>query len=187
MVSAIVLGLVLLVAVAWLLVQFTLVLRPAVSEAMGYLHVLTVAPDGALVAELPVGAVAVAVVLALFIHEFVHGLLFWWFTGRRPVFGFQGLLIYAAAPPGICLPRDRYLIAGLAPLVLLTLVGLLLMLIVLITFVPILSFFLVFNTAGAGGDLVMVAKLLSYSPDNLLQDRDTGVVVYGPGEHRGVI
>ena len=50
--------------------------------------------------------------------------------------------------------------------------------------VPVLSLFVAFNTAGAVGGLAMAVRLLSHSPDTLMQDSDTGVVVYGPEKSR---
>jgi len=46
--------------------------------------------------------------------------------------------------------------------------------------VPSVILFVAFNTAGGAGDLVMVGRLLSYSPRTMMQDVGTGVVVYGP-------
>ena len=85
-----------------------------------------------------------------------------------------------AAPAEFYFPRNQYLVVGIAPLVLLTLAGLLLVTIVPVVVVPILILFVAFNAAGAAGDLLMAARLLSYPPDTLMQDNDSGVIVYGP-------
>ena len=179
-VGAIVSGIVLLIAVGWLLVQFTHVLRPTALEGIRFRDILTITPDGKPSIVLPIVDAVVALVLVMLIHELVHGVFFWWFAGQRPTFGVKGLYVYAAAPPEVYFPRNQYLIVGIAPLVLLTLVGLLLMVIVPVVVVPILMLFIAFNAAGAAGDLVMVVRLLSYSPDTLMQDNGSGVIVYGP-------
>jgi hypothetical protein len=179
-VCAIASGIVLLIAVARLLVQFTRYLRPTALEGIRFSNILTITPDGKPSIVLPIVDGVVALVLMMLIHELVHGLFFWWFAGQRPTFGIKGLYVYAAVSPEVYFPRNQYLIVGIAPLVLLTLVGLLLMLIVPVVAVPILSLSIAFNAAGAAGDLVMAVRLLSYSPDTLMQDSDTGVVVYGP-------
>lgn len=183
-VGAIVLGSVLLIAVGWLLVQFTHFLRPTALEGIRFRDILTVAPDGQPSIVLPIIDAVVAFVLVMLIHELVHGVFFWWFAGQRPTFGVKGLYVYAAAPPEVYFPRNQYIIVGIAPLVLLTLVGLLLMVIVPVVAVSILSLFIAFNAAGAAGDLVMAVRLLSYSPDTLMQDSDTGVIVYGPEKNQ---
>jgi len=182
-VGAIVSGIVLLITIGWLLVQFTHFLRPTALEGIGFPDILTTTPDGNPSITLPFQLIVdaiVAVVLVMLIHELVHGVFFWRFTGRRPKFGIKGLYVYAAAPSDIYFPRNQYLAVGIAPLVLLTLVGLLLMVIVPVVIVPTLILFIAFNAAGAAGDLLMFAWLLYYSPDTLIQDNNTSVIVYGP-------
>ena len=182
-VGAIVSGIILLLTVGWLLVQFTHLLRPIALEGIRFRDILTIMPDGNTSIVLPFQLIAdaiVALVLVMLIHELVHGVFFWRFAGQRPTFGIKGLFPYAAAPSGVYFPRNQFLVVGIAPLVLLTLVGLLLMVIAPVVIVPILLLFVAFNVAGAAGDLVMVAWLLSYSPDTLMQDNGSGVIVYGP-------
>jgi len=174
-VGAIVSGIVLLIIIGWLLVQFTHLLRPTALEGIGFRDILTTTPDGNTSISLPFQLIVdamIAAALMMLIHELVHGVFFWRFTGRRPTFGIKGLYVYAAAPSDIYFPRNQYLAVGIAPFVLLTLVGLTLMLIVPVVIVPILILFIAFNAAGAAGDLIMFAWLLSYPPDTLM--------VYGP-------
>ncbi len=116
----------------------------------------------------------------LIIHELVHGLFYWLLSGKRPKFGFHGLFPYAAAPFGVYFPRNRFLTIGLAPLMLLTAIGLLLIAIAPIPLVPFLLFFVVFNAAGAAGDAIMALQLMSFSSDTVMEDNDAGVAIYGP-------
>jgi hypothetical protein len=182
-VGAIVSGIVLFIAVGWLLVQFTHFFRPTALEGIRFRDIVTITADGELSGVLPFQLIVDAVValaLVMLIHELVHGVFYWRFAGQRPTFGIKGILVYAAAPSEVYFPRNQYLVVGIAPLVLLTLGGLLLMVIVPVVVVPILMLFVAFNAAGAAGDLLMVACLLSYSPDTLMQDNSSGVIVYGP-------
>jgi hypothetical protein len=181
--GAIVSGIVLLITVGWLLVQFTTLFRPTALEGLRFCDIQTIAPDGGTSITIPfqlIVDIVVAFVLVVPIHELIHGLYCWRFTGKRPSFRIKGLYVHAAAPSEVYFPRNQYLIVGIAPLVLLTLVGLLLMIIVPVIVVPILMLFIAFNAAGAAGDLLMVACLLSYSPDTLMQDNGSGVIAYGP-------
>ena len=183
--GAIISGIVLLIAVGWLFVQFTDLVRPTALETSGFRDILTLSNDGGGTFTIPYQLVidwVVALVLVLLIHELVHGLFFWWFAGQRPTLGIKGLGVYVAAPAEVRFPRNQYLVVGIAPLLLLTLAGLLLVTIVPVVAVPILTLFVAFNAAGAAGDLLMVARLLSHSPDTLMQDDRSGVIVYGP-EH----
>ena len=178
-VGAIVSGIVLLITVSWLFVQFTNLVRPSALEALGFHDILTTTPSGGTSITIPFADVVIALVLVMLIHELVHGLFYWRFAGQRPTFGIKGLGVYVAAPAEFYFPRNQYLVVGIAPLVLLTLAGLLLVTIVPVVFVPILILFVAFNAAGAAGDLLMAARLLFYSPDTLMQDNDSGVIVYG--------
>jgi len=179
-VGAIVSGIVLLIAVGWLFVQFTNLVRPSALEAMRFHAILTTTSSGGTSITIPFQVPVIALVLVMLIHELVHGLFYWWFAGQRPTFGIKGLGVYVAAPAEFYFPRNQYLVVGIAPLVLLTLVGLLLVTIVPVVVVPILILFVAFNAAGAAGDLLMATRLLSYSPDTLMQDNGSGVIVYGP-------
>jgi len=182
-VGAIVSGIILLLTVGWLLVQFTNLVRPAALEALRFRDILTITPDGDTSITIPFQLIVdaiVACILVMITHELVHGVFFWRFTGKCPTVGIKGLYVYVTAPSDVYFPRNQYLVVGIAPLVLLTLVGLLLVIIVPVVVVPILILFVAFNAAGAAGDLLMVARLLSYSPDTLMQDNGSGVIVYGP-------
>jgi hypothetical protein len=179
-VGAIASGIVLLLAVGWLLVQFTNFVRPTALEALRLRDIPTTTPDGGTSVTIPIVDGVVALVLVMLIHELVHGMFYWRFAGKRPILGIKGLGVYVAAPSEVYFPRSRYLVVGIAPLVLLTLAGLLLVIIVPVAVVRILILFVALNAAGAAGDLLMVARLLSYSPDTLMQDSGSAVIVYGP-------
>ena len=58
------------------------------------------------------------------LHEGLHGLFFWLFTREKPKFAFKGFYAYAAMPDWY-LPKKEYLITALAPLVGITLLGVL--------------------------------------------------------------
>jgi hypothetical protein len=179
-VGAIVSGIVLLITVGWLFVQFTNLVRPTALDALGFHDLLTTTSNGHTSITIPFVDVVIALVLVMLIHELVHGVFYWRFTGKCPTLGIQGLGVYVAAPTGVYLPRNQYLVVGIAPLVLLTLVGLLLVIVVPVVVVPILILFVAFNAAGSAGDLLITARLLSYSPDTLMQDDGSGAIVYGP-------
>jgi len=187
-IGAVVTGIALLLIFGWLLVLFVNALRPSALDGMRLRDIFVPSPSGtSLVFTMPPTLfrnVGMALIAVLFIHELVHGLFYWLFSSQRPKFGFQGLFPSAAAPVGIYFPRKQFLTIGLAPLVLLTLVGLLLMMIVPIALVPFLLFFVAFNASGAAGDLIMAIQLMSLSSDTLMEDNDAGVMVYGPKRNR---
>ena len=140
------------------------------------------ASRGSIVITLPTLLLALVVVsvLTLFVlvvHEFIHGLFFWLFTRSKPKYGFKGVYAYAAAPDWY-IPRNQFLVIGLAPLVILTLVGL-----VLLRFLPPLGVFMVvlgmtMNAAGAVGDIFIVGLSLRKPASCLFRDFGTGITLY---------
>lgn len=116
---------------------------------------------------------------AITIHELVHGVFFWLFTKSRPLFGFKGAYAYAAAPDWY-LPRNQFLVVGLAPLVLLSVGGLLLVAVVPVGWLPALFIALVMNAGGAIGDLYVAALLLRTPPTTLTNDVGDAMTFYEP-------
>ena len=126
-----------------------------------------------------VATVAVVTVL----HELVHGLVFR-LQGYDVSYGAvpQMGAFYAAAFHQFQ-PRSETVLVALAPLVVLDA----LMLPLLFVPIPMLAFAgflgLLLNTAGAAGDLYIVARLLRYPPETLTYDADVRhMYVFVPSE-----
>jgi len=185
-IGAIVTGIALLLIVSWLLVTFVNELRPTALDGMRLHDMFNSNTTGTSFIMPPAlfRNLGLALIAALILHEFVHALFYWLFSSNRPRLGFQGLFPYATASSGVYFRRNRFIIIGLSPLVLLTAVGLLLMEIVPIAYVPFLLFFVAFNAAGATGDLIMVIQLMLFSSDTVMEDSGTGVIIYRLKESR---
>lgn len=114
--------------------------------------------------------------LILPIHELIHGLVFlvW---GGRPYFGAKlPLALYCGAKEQL-FRRNQYLVVGLAPLVVLSLLA-----IILTLFAPVLASYTLFaslsNVSGAAGD-VWVAYRLAHQPAHVLvEDTNVGYRVW---------
>lgn len=109
------------------------------------------------------------------LHELVHGLTMRLF-GARPQYGirFKQLLFYANAP-GYGFRRNAYIIATLAPLVLLSVLAILGISILQGTaWAMLLAFCAAFNIAGAAGDLAIVRMVLRYSEKGYIVDEQDG-------------
>lgn len=124
--------------------------------------------------------VVLTLVAVLVLHELTHGLFFWLFTHARPLFAFKGTYAYAASP-GWYIPRPQFLAIGLAPLLLLSLLGLL-----VLAFTPVafplslvLILALISNATGAIGDLYMIARLLFAPSGTLVEDRGDSIRWFG--------
>lgn len=120
-----------------------------------------------------------AVIGVLVLHELVHGFFFWHFTGERPRFGVGPLHFYAAAPDWY-LPRNQFVVVALAPLLILSLAGFILLALLPIAWLPALLLALIVNASGAVGDLYVVARLLPAPRRALVQDTGSTMAVYTP-------
>ena len=122
-----------------------------------------------------------ATVVMLLLHEGVHGLCFRLYTGEWGTFAFKGLYAYAGAPDWY-LPRNQHLVTTLAPLVGISLVGVLLITFVPRAILPDLLLLLVLNASGAMGDVAVVAWLLTKPRHAYIKDYGDGVAIHLPGE-----
>jgi len=191
MAAAVVSFIVLFLTAIWLVAKFSAIFRPAALEGSGFSDILTKTSEHTTFSfTLPLmTGIFLALVLVLLLHELVHGVFFWRLAGKRPEFNLKALGFYVASPSDVYYPRNKYLTVGIAPLILLTIIGLLLIVVVPAFFIPFLIFFVAFNAAGSAGDLIMIVLLLSYSPDTMMQDVGSSVIIYGPRKsfisHRG--
>lgn len=151
----------------WLAVQLR---GPEVWGALGF----SISAESGLVWIFGLIGVVVAMLL---LHEAVHGVFFWLFTGQRPVFGIGLGYAYAAAP-GWYLPRLKYLWVGISPLVVISLVGTALMAVVPVAWLPWLILLMAGNASGAVGDLVVAGWLLTQPPTCLAEDRGDSIRLF---------
>ena len=114
----------------------------------------------------------VSYILILPIHELLHGLAFslW---GGKPYYGTKLPLALFCSAKNQVFPRNYYLVIGLAPLVVITLAGILFTLLA-----PTLSPYVLLATAGnvsgAAGDLWVVWRLRSLPASAFVEDTETG-------------
>ncbi len=162
---------------AYLFLQAAIHLRPDIPAEASF----TFSGSEGLLAIAAAIAVLIGAILALVVvHEGVHALFFRLFTGKRPHFGFTGIYAYVGAPPGVTVSRNRYFAISLAPLLVITLVGLPLIPRVPLIVLPPLLLILILNAAGSVGDLIASCWLLRYPPSVLVEDQGSAVVVGRP-------
>ncbi len=126
------------------------------------------------------GEFLLAMVVSISLHELVHGAFFWWFAKYPPKFGIGPGYAYAAMP-GWYFPKRQYLVVGLAPLVGLTMLGLL-----FVAFLPgwlLAPFFwgMVLNAGGAIGDIYICLRIAREAEDVWVKDLGDGFEVYRRG------
>ena len=114
--------------------------------------------------------VILAIVFA--IHELIHATFLYFFTGHFPslVAGAGGLAIRL---PSWYIPRDQFLIANLAPFVVITLVAILLLPTVAQSYIRLMVFFTAMNVAGSIADILSSAYLFLHPPSIYLETEGT--------------
>ena len=106
------------------------------------------------------------------VHEALHAAAFS-FWGGKPYFGLKlPYALYCGAKSQL-FRRNQYLVVGLAPLVVITLAG-----IIFTLLSPVLASYIIFatvgNVSGAAGDVWAVARLLRQPGTTVVEDTDTG-------------
>jgi hypothetical protein len=157
----------------WLFSQLMILINPVNPFPKGIWGIIT-AFTGLQIIALPI-----SILLMLVFHEMVHGIFFWIFTHERPKFAFKGIYAYAAAP-GWFLPRDQYVVVGLSPLIVISLLSIFLSPIVSQNIIPYLFFIAIFNAAGALGDMVVVYWVIRQANTPLIQDQGDKFLAFWP-------
>jgi hypothetical protein len=116
---------------------------------------------------------------SLALHEIIHGVCFWLITRSFPKFGLGSAYAFAAAP-GWYIPRNLYLMVGLAPLVVITVAGLALLPALPTNVLLVWWFVLTVNASGAVGDMFVVGWLLLHTSGTLINDHGDRINVYAP-------
>jgi len=120
-----------------------------------------------------IGVIAINLVYII-AHEGVHGIFFWITTHQFPRFGFGGSYAFAAAPDWF-IPGKNYFWIGAAPLVVLSILGLILIPFINPNFVLLWIIGLLVNATGSAGD-IYVLNVLLHSEGNLYV-RDSGDII----------
>lgn len=119
-----------------------------------------------------------ALVIVLPLHEWIHGQAIVW-AGHRPRYGMmltKGAL-YATADNAL-LPRDVFIVIALAPLVVITLLGMALMIVLPDSLGYYAALAVIFNAGSAIGDLWMAAVVLRYPRAALVRDEADSIRIY---------
>ncbi|MFZ3079055.1 MAG: DUF3267 domain-containing protein [Bellilinea sp.] len=166
-------GFFLLVLFGWLFTAVAVYLRP--DDAATFLLLKWEGVSGILTIVIVLALMFVTIVA----HEGIHGLGFILLAKAHPIFAFRGVYAYAAAPDWF-IPRDSYLVIGLAPFVGISLVGVALMEIVPAAWIAPLVLVCVVNATGAVGDLWVAVLLLRQPQEALSNDTGDEIKIYAP-------
>jgi hypothetical protein len=164
----------------WLFFRALLAVRPGdTARILQQVQKFTIAGTVELIA-----AIVALTIVYVILHEAIHGIFFWLFTRSRPLFAFRWSYAYAAAPDWY-IPRNAFFITTLAPLVLITLAGLVLFYLVPAAWLAPIWYIIMMNAGGAVGDLAVAGWLLGQSSACLAQDRGDAVTLYVPVQEAG--
>jgi hypothetical protein len=148
-------------------------LRPFSPFRIGVFKILTSFSGWGLIALL------FSVIIMLVFHELVHGLFFWLFTRERPKFALRAGYAYAAAPDWF-LPGVQYIIVGLSPFFVISILCIFLGILVTPSVVPYLLLIATFNAAGALGDMIVVAWVFRQPKTILVKDEGDKFSSFAP-------
>ncbi len=121
----------------------------------------------------------VSIFFMLTLHEMIHGAFFWLFTRERPKFALKPGYAYAAAPDWH-LPRPQYVVVGISPFIVISVLSILLSAFVAAPLVPYFFYMAIFNAAGALGDMIVVGWVLRQSAEILVQDHGDKFLTFAP-------
>jgi hypothetical protein len=122
-------------------------------------------------------SIILVVLTAILIHELIHGVFFWIYTGERPQFAFKILYAFAAAPEWY-IPKTKFIIIGLSPVILISSCVILLLIFIPPNLVKYLTIAGIFNFVGSTGDLLVITWLLLQPKDCLIIDSGDSFSVY---------
>ncbi len=161
-----------LIPTIWLLLLLIRFTHPDITAFGGLIRL-----NGSTLIKL--AGVVISLGIVLILHEMVHGFFFWTATKTKPVFGLQLSYAYAAAPDWF-IPANNYLWIGIAPFLLLDILGVLLLIFSPVGLILYIAAAIAMNTAGSIGDLWILYTLLRQPTRCLVNDRGDEVAFYIP-------
>ncbi|MCB2214092.1 DUF3267 domain-containing protein [bacterium] len=166
------LGLGLLFGVGWLFLESLSFLRPAYVSGENILIITGMREfwRGALM-------LVVSVVLAVLLREGLHGLVLWAITGELPRLSLHRYYAYAEASEWY-MPRSGYIWIAFAPVVVITLLGVIAVTMVPLNLVVGVMLLVSLNVAMSVGDIITAIWLLGKPQDVLVAETRDGVKVY---------
>ncbi|NJL55143.1 DUF3267 domain-containing protein [bacterium] len=170
----------LLLAAGWFGAKFALFIRPDSKQTLFPYEIWRVTSNSfsLMIPLIWLIGIGLAIPITLIVHEAIHGIFFWGFTHQVPRLGCNGLVAYTAPPNRLYILRDAYLIIALAPLVLLTILGGLLLPFAPFNTLTTLISVLCLNTSGSAGDIAVALWLIRKPRTTLIEDRGTVVMAY---------
>ena len=122
------------------------------------------------------------IIIVMLLHEGFHAFFFWLFSKQKPIIGIKGAYAYASLP-GWYFPRNQYLVIGIAPLVFITIIGIILLVFMPASALNLVLVALIINTSGAAGDIFVVVWLLTKPTTTYALDQIETIEFFVPIEN----
>ena len=116
----------------------------------------------------------VLILITATIHELIHGLFFYLFTGDRPKIGIKSIYAYAGAPEWY-IHKNRFFIISLSPLVIITILAIIILIVIPDSYFSIVFLLFTLNAGSSFGDIWVCIKLLNKPKDTYIND--SGIVL----------
>ncbi len=116
----------------------------------------------------------VLILITATIHELIHGLFFYLFTGDRPKIGIKSIYAYAGAPEWY-IHKNRFFIISLSPLVIITILAIIILSVIPDSYFSIVFLLFTLNAGSSFGDIWVCIKLLNKPKDTYIND--SGIVL----------
>ncbi|MEQ8673434.1 MAG: DUF3267 domain-containing protein [Aggregatilineales bacterium] len=129
-----------------------------------------------------IGLIIFVVIFVLWLHELIHASAFYLHSGAPPRIGIRGPIIFASAE-GYLNTRSAMLVNALAPFVVISALGLLLIAIAPVTALAWVFIPTVANAAAAGGDFMAVFWLLGLPRATKIEDHGDLLIAYDPSKY----
>ncbi len=115
------------------------------------------------------------IVFVLYFHELIHATVFYITHEQKPKIGMKGFVIFAAAPEQV-LTKSQLIINALAPFVVISIIGIILMFVIPIQYFAWIFIPTLINAAASGGDFMTVFFVKKY-PETF-RYKDVGDILY---------
>ncbi|MBZ0284401.1 MAG: DUF3267 domain-containing protein [Anaerolineae bacterium] len=122
--------------------------------------------------------ILVVLIISIPVHEGLHGLAIRW-AGYKPRYGvmWRKAAFYATADNAL-FPRNAFIVTALAPIVGITLMGMMMVFLLPEVAGYYIALGVVLNAANSIGDLWMTVVVMRYPPDALVRDEADSIRIY---------
>lgn len=176
MVQAVLLGFFLFLASSILLYDYFEAIRPK-SLNLGIFHSSEAGFDLTLDYSF-LYSILISVISVHLLHELVHGLGYLILTGEIPRVEVKGLALMLTGKKDYVYKRGEYLLIGVLPLILMTLLGCVCVFFVPTSMLPLFYMSLVLNVTGSSADLIIINWLRKHSSKSVVIEKDSMIIVY---------